>query len=458
MVNTGGLASSELKKQQGETSMWALQHECHSGSESLTDGPQPTKVAILSLLFNWPSTGGGTVHTAELGTFLQREGYDVRHIYAHYADWEVGNVTQPLEHELEELEFDKASWNETEIKTRFRHALDQFQPDFVIITDSWNTKPLLCEAAIGYRYFLRLAALECLCPLNNVRLRVSTGGYFENCSRHQLATPHACQECVLRQEKYSGSLHRAERGLAGYDRTDYHSRLIQAFAKAEAVLAVNPLIAAMVGPYCRDVRVVPSGFDEKRFEGLDNLQPLSAADGKTRILFAGLTDEPMKGFSVLLAACKELWEKRNDFELWATGNDGVCPDSEEELPFLKLIGWQSQADLPQRLRDVDLLAFPTIAEEALGRSAVEAMGAGRPVIASRIGGLSFTVSDGATGLLFDPGNAGDLATKLEQLLDDPVLRQRMGQAGRHKFESEFCWRAVIDNHYHNLFGSPVITP
>jgi len=44
----------------------------------------PIKVAILSLLFNWPSTGGGTVHTAEAGKFLGEAGYKVRHIYARY--------------------------------------------------------------------------------------------------------------------------------------------------------------------------------------------------------------------------------------------------------------------------------------------------------------------------------------------------------------------------------------
>ncbi len=40
------------------------------------------RIAIVSLLFNWPSTGGGIVHTAELATFLSKAGYEVRHFYA----------------------------------------------------------------------------------------------------------------------------------------------------------------------------------------------------------------------------------------------------------------------------------------------------------------------------------------------------------------------------------------
>ena len=82
-----------------------------------------------------------------------------------------------------------------------------------------------------------------------------------------------------------------------------------------------------------------------------------------------------------------------------------------------------------------MVVVPTIAQEALGRTAVEAMGVGRPVVASRLGGLPFTVVDGATGLLCEPGNPDDLARKLEILLDDPGLRERLdgsagGEAGR----------------------------
>lgn len=53
-------------------------------------------------------------------------------------------------------------------------------------------------------------------------------------------------------------------------------------------------------------------------------------------------------------------------------------------PFIKYIGWQSQTDLPRRIREADVLVFPTVAEEGLWRTPVEAMGVGRPVIASRI--------------------------------------------------------------------------
>jgi glycosyltransferase involved in cell wall biosynthesis len=407
-------------------------------------------VAIVSLLFNWPSTGGGTVHTAEIGTFLQRAGYVVRHIYAQYADWNIGNVTEPLDVPSEALEFDQSTWNAPAIQRGFKEAVDRFVPDYVIITDSWNFKPLLAEALAGYRYFLRLAAMECLCPLNNVRLLVGAEGQVEACPRQQLASPEVCGNCVTRRQHFSGSLHQAERALAGYGTAEYDQTLRRAFASAAGILVVNPVVAAMVRPFASAVHVVPSGFDPQRFPWpWPEDDPLAPPRRRTQIFFAGLVEEYMKGFHVLHAACKRLWASRQDFELVATGDPAGQVDD-----FTRFIGWQSQGDLPRRIRQADMLVFPTIAEEALGRSAVEAMGTGRPVIASRIGGLPFTVHDGETGLLFEPGNADDLAQKIARLLDDEPLREQMGLAGRKKFEEEFAWPVIIERHYRKLL-SPI---
>jgi len=100
---------------------------------------------------------------------------------------------------------------------------------------------------------------------------------------------------------------------------------------------------------------------------------------------------------------------------------------------------------------------PTIAQEGLSRTSVEAMASGIPVIASRIGGLPYTVSDGITGLLFEPGDAADLARKIARLLDDPALRRQMGLAGRRRFEDEFTWQTVIERYYRPLLARRVTT-
>ena len=56
-------------------------HQGIDGTPKTDDTSRRPRIAILSLLFNWPSTGGGTVHTKELADVLQANGYDVCHIY-----------------------------------------------------------------------------------------------------------------------------------------------------------------------------------------------------------------------------------------------------------------------------------------------------------------------------------------------------------------------------------------
>jgi hypothetical protein len=225
----------------------------------------PIRVAILSFLFNWPSTGGGNIHTVELATFLGRAGYEVRHIYVRYPEWGIGRVGDVLPFESQAMEFDRSSWGLDEIRARYRRAVRSFDPDYVIITDAWNMKPILAEAVEGFPYYLRFQALECLCPLNNLRLLARSAQTVEQCPRNQLANPEVCRRCLAERGHHSGALHQWERELCRVGTPDYDRRLRRALEEAEAVLVLNPLIAALVEPYARNVRVVPWGMDPSRF-------------------------------------------------------------------------------------------------------------------------------------------------------------------------------------------------
>jgi glycosyltransferase involved in cell wall biosynthesis len=217
---------------------------------------------------------------------------------------------------------------------------------------------------------------------------------------------------------------------------EYQECLLRALREAEAVLVVNPLTEALLSPYARCVRVVTAGMDPARFPWPWPGESTQEAGKEVKtLLFAGLVDEWMKGFHVLHDACARLRRRRQDFELVATADPPGRVDD-----FTRFVGWLSQEQLPRQLHAADVLVMPTVAQEALGRTAVEAMAAGRPVVASRIGGLPATVLDGATGLLFEPGDPDDLARKLEALLDDPGLRQRLGLAGRRRFEEHYLSR------------------
>jgi len=86
-------------------------------------------------------------------------------------------------------------------------------------------------------------------------------------------------------------------------------------------------------------------------------------------------------------------------------------------------------DVAACLAAADVVALPSL-QEGLGVAALEAMAAGRPVVASRVGGLAEAVVHEETGLLVPPGDPTALATALARLARDPGLRARLGAAGR----------------------------
>jgi len=426
-----------------------LQNSQNGEDEKTTHSKAGRKIAILSFLFNWPSTGGGIVHTVELAGFLQRAGYDVRLFGVRYEPWRIGRVDAGCPFPVEAVPFEAAEWSLDAVKRKLRAAVDGFAPDAAIVTDAWNAKPHLVEALAGYRVFLRMQAQECLCPLNNLRLLPTPGGVTQ-CPDEQLSNPDACRRCLVANAGTSGDLHRLERELSGTDQPDCHARLLKSLQDAEAVLVLNPRVAETLRPHCRRVEVVTWGMDPERFP-----PPRTArkpASGGTSILFAGLTREFIKGFHVLRDACFQLWAERRDFELVVTDDQPA-----ECEPFARYVGWQSQQRVPHWYRDTDVTVVPTIVQDGLSRTSVEAMAASRPVVAARIGGIPFTVSDKETGLLFEPGNSADLATKLRRLLDDPDMGRELGRRGRRVFEDRFSWPEVIRRHYVPLLGEPVIS-
>ena len=92
---------------------------------------------------------------------------------------------------------------------------------------------------------------------------------------------------------------------------------------------------------------------------------------------------------------------------------------------------------------MDLLAMPSEWEEVFGRVSVEAQACGVPVVASRIGGLPETLEEGRTGLLANPGDAGDLARALAELAARPPEERRaMGERGARFAAERFAAESI----------------
>lgn len=99
---------------------------------------------------------------------------------------------------------------------------------------------------------------------------------------------------------------------------------------------------------------------------------------------------------------------------------------------------------------------PSVWREPFPTVALEAMACGRPVVASRTGGLTDIVADGETGILVPPGDACALRDAIQRLLDDAVLRRRMGEAAARRV-ARFRASAVvprIEAAYQRVLGAP----
>jgi len=109
------------------------------------------------------------------------------------------------------------------------------------------------------------------------------------------------------------------------------------------------------------------------------------------------------------------------------GDDRYTRELDRRLshPAVTRHGPIAHAEVPPVFASLDALVFPSTWEETSGIGAREALAAGVPVIASRIGGIPETVRHDINGLLFDPGNAGDLARQIRRLLDEPGLLDRL---------------------------------
>ncbi len=105
-------------------------------------------------------------------------------------------------------------------------------------------------------------------------------------------------------------------------------------------------------------------------------------------------------------------------------------------------GYMSGEELAQAYASADVFAFPSDTE-TLGFVAMEAMASGVPVVGARAGGIPDVISEGENGLMFTPGDLGDLTDKLRTLLFGPVLRDLYGRRSRTEME-RWSWRASTE--------------
>ncbi|CAG1019958.1 D-inositol 3-phosphate glycosyltransferase [Burkholderiaceae bacterium] len=137
---------------------------------------------------------------------------------------------------------------------------------------------------------------------------------------------------------------------------------------------------------------------------------------------------PEKGVEVALAAAREA-----RLPLWLAGDadDHPAVRPGDDVHFVRT---RNREELAAFYRGARLFVMPSIWFETFGIVVGEAMSHGVPVLASRIGALAETTVDGVTGMLFETGDASDLARKMRRLWDDPELCRSLGRGARRHIE------------------------
>ncbi len=201
-------------------------------------------------------------------------------------------------------------------------------------------------------------------------------------------------------------------------------------------------IADQMGVDIQRMTVVPVGVDHTVFRPQADVEPIPG-----RIMVTSSSDVPMKGLVPLLEAAAKLRTER-DIELVVIGNprpDGRVAKAIERLdlaPIVRCVSGISDAELARNYAQAEVAVVPSL-YEGFSLPAIEAMACGVPLVATTGGALPEVVgTDGVTGLLVAPDDAGALAGAIGRLLDDEALRRRLGAAGRQRVLGRFTWQVT----------------
>lgn len=258
----------------------------------------------------------------------------------------------------------------------------------------------------------------------------------------------------------------ARHGLASPPEWAYASArpfLHGAFHRLRGRIAVSAAAAEFVSRFFPDdYRIIPNGVDVRRFAA--DAEPFPEfADEKLNVLFLGRIDQ-RKGLKYLLRAIPRIREQHPNTRFIIAGDGPLRFDYQH---WVERKGWRdvvflgrvSEEDKPSVFASADLFCAPSTGGESQGIVLLEALAAGKPVVASDIPGYRSVIRTSGDGVLVAPCDAESLAAGVGRLLGNAAERARLARAGRLRAE-EFSWPRIsrkVEDYYVELLGRRVPT-
>ncbi len=179
--------------------------------------------------------------------------------------------------------------------------------------------------------------------------------------------------------------------------------------------------------------------------------PLPPEPGANRFLSASRL-APEKGLGVLLTAFSLLVKRVPDATLVLAGDGPLrsqlawLADHLGVADRVQFPGWLDRSALQDEFRRSTAVVVPSTWAEPFGLIAAEAGGAGRPVIASRVGGLPEIIAHNGTGLLFQTGDIVALAGAMSRLINEPDTAEAFGRAAHQRVSEHFSLTGCIESY------------
>lgn len=207
----------------------------------------------------------------------------------------------------------------------------------------------------------------------------------------------------------------------------------------------------------QEINVIPNGIntdefkpDLKKYDDLETRLSNRLSSQNFKILCVSRLT-PRKGIKYLIEAFKNLSKKYKNLELIIVGEgddkNNLINLSGEEIKNekIKFTGLVPHNKLPEIYQTADVFVLPSL-NEGMSNTMLEALACGLPLIATDTGGTQELIQNGKNGFIVKMKNPDDLAKKIQQLIKNPELRNKMGFESR-KLAENFSWQKVAEKYF-----------
>ena len=216
-------------------------------------------------------------------------------------------------------------------------------------------------------------------------------------------------------------------------------------SKIPNIIVQTPSIKNIISKWTKSkIHIVPSGIE---YDKIEEIRSYTSLNESPDIFFVNNLTK-IKGVDILIKAIPTVIKSIPNLSVHIAGSG----PQENELKLLtkklnlenhiKFLGFISEEDKYQYYKACKIVVVPS-RWDCQPFAPLDAAASGKPVVASRIGGIQDTVEDGKTGFLFEPGNIEDLAEKIITLLKDEELREEMGSVAKEKAKS-YDWKKIAE--------------